>query len=137
MGSPSGRVPEQGPDWFLVATEACDGGTPDLSSVLEVLGYVGIYGGKENVGGASGGPTRQGGAPRGGGRAPHPRGQPGTPLTCTPSPSGWFPSKINFSNCFRSVLTPSDIHFPRNTEIGIKQQIWAGPPVNRLVPKII
>ena len=43
-GSPSGRVPEQGPDWFLVATEACGGGTPDLSSVLEVLGYVGIYG---------------------------------------------------------------------------------------------
>ena len=28
--SPSGRVPEQGPDWFLVATEACGGGTPDL-----------------------------------------------------------------------------------------------------------
>ena len=26
---PSGRVPEQGPDWFLVATEACGGGTPD------------------------------------------------------------------------------------------------------------
>ena len=44
MGSPSGRVPERGPDWFLVATEACGGGTPDLSSVLEVLGYVGIYG---------------------------------------------------------------------------------------------
>ena len=33
-GSPSGRVPEQGPDWFLVATEACDGGTPDLGFVL-------------------------------------------------------------------------------------------------------
>ena len=28
-GSPSGRVPEQGPDWVLVATEACGGGTPD------------------------------------------------------------------------------------------------------------
>ena len=27
---PSGRVPEQGPDWFLVATEACGGGTLDL-----------------------------------------------------------------------------------------------------------
>ena len=62
MGSPSGRVPEQGPDWFLVATEACGGGTPDLSSVLEVLGYVGIYGCKGYVGGPKGG-TRQGGAP--------------------------------------------------------------------------
>ena len=27
---PSGRVPEQGPDLFLVATEACGDGTPDL-----------------------------------------------------------------------------------------------------------
>ena len=53
-GSPSGRVPEQGPDWFLVATEACGGGTPDLSSVLEVLGYIGIYGCKGYVGGPPG-----------------------------------------------------------------------------------
>ena len=44
MGSPSGRVPERAPERFLVATEACGGGTPDLVSVLEVLGYVGIYG---------------------------------------------------------------------------------------------
>ena len=43
-GAPSGRVPERAPERFLVATEACGGGTPDLSSVLEVLGYVGIYG---------------------------------------------------------------------------------------------
>ena len=27
---PSDRVPEQGPDWFLVATGAYGGGTPDL-----------------------------------------------------------------------------------------------------------
>ena len=39
---PSGRVPEQGPDWFLVATEACGGGTPDLGYVLEVWVYGGI-----------------------------------------------------------------------------------------------
>ena len=43
-GSPSGRMPERAPERFLVATEAYGGGTPDLSSVLEVLGYVGIYG---------------------------------------------------------------------------------------------
>ena len=30
-GSPSGRVPERAPERFLVATEACGGGTPDLS----------------------------------------------------------------------------------------------------------
>ena len=55
-GSPSGRVPEQGLDCFLVATEACGGGTPDLSSVLEVLGYIGIYRRKKHVRGATGAP---------------------------------------------------------------------------------
>ena len=33
-----------GLDWFSVAMEASGGGTPDQLSVLEVLGYVGIYG---------------------------------------------------------------------------------------------
>ena len=37
---PSSRVPEQGPDWFFVALEACGGGTPDLDSILEVWGYI-------------------------------------------------------------------------------------------------
>ena len=44
MVSPSGRVPEQGPDWFLVATEACGGGTPDLGYFLEVSVFIGIFG---------------------------------------------------------------------------------------------
>ena len=57
-------MPEQGPDWFLVATEACGGGTPDLSSVLEVLGYAGIYGCRGYVGGATGAPRGRG-VPRG------------------------------------------------------------------------
>ena len=42
-GSPSGRVPEQGPDWFLVATEACGGGIPDLLCSSMFLGYMDIY----------------------------------------------------------------------------------------------
>ena len=65
-GSPSGRVPEQGPDWLLVATEACSGGTSDLGYVLEVWGYIRCVG----VG------TSQG-DPRGNhkvGSAPLPRG---------------------------------------------------------------
>ena len=49
-GIPLRRVPEQGPDWFLVATKACGGGTPDLSSVLMFLGYVGLYRQKKSVG---------------------------------------------------------------------------------------
>ena len=44
MDPPSGRVPEQGPDWFLVATEACGGGTPNLGYFLEVSVFIGIFG---------------------------------------------------------------------------------------------
>ena len=66
-GSPSGRVPEQGPDWFLVAIEACGGGTPDLFCSPMVLGYIGIYRRKKYVRGATRGPrgwrARPGGAP--------------------------------------------------------------------------
>ena len=78
MGSPSGRAPERAPERFLVATEACGGGTPDLSSVLEVLGYVGIYGCRGYVGGATGAPRGRG-ARQGGGRAPTLVGSPYLP----------------------------------------------------------
>ena len=53
---PSGRVPEQGPDWFLVATEACGRRTPDLGYVLEVSGYIRGVG----VGNKSGGSITSG-----------------------------------------------------------------------------
>ena len=65
-GSPSGRVPEQGPDWFLVATEACGGGTPDLFCSPMFLGYMDTYRRKKSVRGA----TRVGGTPRGAGAPP-------------------------------------------------------------------
>ena len=42
-GSPLRQVPEQGPDWFLVATKAYNGGTPDLLCSWMFLGYVDIY----------------------------------------------------------------------------------------------
>ena len=44
MDPPSGRVPEQGPGWFLVAREACSGGTLDLGYFLEVPMFIGIFG---------------------------------------------------------------------------------------------
>ena len=64
---PSDRVPEQRSDWFLVATEPCGGGTPDLGYVLGVSVYIRGFG----VGNKSGGSPRR---PRGrearpGGRA--------------------------------------------------------------------
>ena len=64
---PSGRVPEQGPDWFLVATEACGGRTPDLGYALEVWGYMRGVGVENKSGGPRGG-HEAGGAPQGGGR---------------------------------------------------------------------
>ena len=51
MDPPSGRVPEQGPDWFLVATEACGSGTLDLGYVLEVWGFIGEVGVENKSGG--------------------------------------------------------------------------------------
>jgi len=61
-GLPLRQGAGMGLDWISVATEASGGGTPDLISVLEVLGYVSIYGCRKYVSGASG-------APRGRGRA--------------------------------------------------------------------
>ena len=45
-----------GLDWLSVVTEASGSRTPDLLCVLEVLGYVKIYGCRKYVGGASGAP---------------------------------------------------------------------------------
>ena len=77
------------------------------------------------------------GAP-GGGRARPPTSWP--PVTCldvgSKSPEMYSVRKSR-SRRFHSVWTPFDILFLRNTEKGKKQQFWVGPPVNRLVPKII
>ena len=59
-GSPFGRVPKRAPEMFLVAIEACNCGTPDLSSSLMFLGYMNLYRRKKSVGGASRGPGDRG-----------------------------------------------------------------------------
>ena len=89
---PSGRVPEQGPDWFLVAAEACGGGTPNLFCSSMFLGYMEIYRRKKSVRGA----TRVGGAPKGVGRTSLPRGFLEAYLASTPSPLDCFRSKNKF-----------------------------------------
>ena len=63
MDPPSGRVPEQGPNWFLVATEACGGGTPDLGFFLGVSVFIGIFGVGLMSGGSPGHPRDRGRAP--------------------------------------------------------------------------
>ena len=89
MDSPSGRVLERAPERFLVATEACGGGTPDLSCSLVFLGYMDIYRRKKSVRGASRGP-RDGRARPGGVRAPLSCGLLEDLMTRTPS----FPDHI-------------------------------------------
>ena len=105
--------------------------------LLDVWGYVDIYRRKKYVGGATW-------APRGW-RAHLGGGGVGAP------PTSWIPLFLDVgykspgscsvrkscSRRFHSVWTPFDIIFLRNTKIGKKTAIWAGPPVNRLVPKII
>ena len=51
---PSGRVLEQGLDWFFMAIEACSGGTPDLGLFLGVSIFIGIFGVDNKLGGPRG-----------------------------------------------------------------------------------
>ena len=85
MIPPSGRVPEQGLDWFLVATEACGGGTPYLGYFLEVWGFIGEVGVENKLGG----PT---GSPRGRGERPRWAGAPSTFM----GPTGLYSDNFSF-----------------------------------------
>ena len=106
-GFPLRQGARTGLDWFLVAIEACGSGTPDLLCSPMFLGYMDIYRRKKYVRGATRGP-------RGWRVRPLPRGSLVSFLACTPSLSGSFPSKNNFSSWFHSVSTPFNIPFLRN-----------------------
>ena len=82
------------------------------------------------------GPHKGGGRAQGVG-APRASCSPGCFLDVGSKSSGSCSFRKSRSRRFHSVWTPFDIPFLRNSEIGKKQQFWAGPPVNRLVPKII
>ena len=61
--SPLRQGAGQGLDWFLVATEACGGGTPDLGSFLEVWGFIGEVAVENKSGESTRGPQGQGHPP--------------------------------------------------------------------------
>src|SRR3954464_13178855 len=82
------------------------------------------------------GPTRVEGTPWGVG-APPTSWPPPFFLDVGSKSPGSYSVRKSRSRRFHSVWTPFDISFLRNSEIGKKQQFWAGPPVNRLVPRII
>ena len=101
-GSPSGRVPEQGPNWFLVATEACGGRTPDLGFFLGVSVFIGIFGVGFTLGGSPSHPRDRSPRP-GGGARPHPHGRPGTLLAQLFYSGGFFWSIKNHQKLARQL----------------------------------
>ena len=96
MDPPSGRVPKQGPDWFLVATEACGGGTPELGYFLGVSIFIGIFGVGFTPGGSPSRPRDRGPRPGGWARPP--------PLWTAPDSSG--PTLLLWGIVLRYVTAP-------------------------------
>ena len=102
MDPPSGRVPEQGPNWFLVATEACGGGTPDLGFFSGVSVFLRIFGVSLTSGGSPSHPRGRGRA-QGVGHALHPRGWLGTLLSQLFYSEGFFWSIKNYQKLARQL----------------------------------
>ena len=124
-----------GLDWFSVATEASGGGNSDLFCSSMFLGYMDIYRRKKSVRGATRDPRGSGRA-QGGRRASLPCGHLEASLTSTPSLQDHVCSKNHAPEGFilfglRLIFLFFEI---RNRQ---KTAIRAGPPVSRLVPKMI
>ena len=136
VDSPSGRVPAKAPRWDIADTEGYGGGNCVSLCSWMFSGYVGIYRRKKYVGGRPRGPQDKGARPTGGARPPISWG-PRKLLDLHSKLSGSRSFQKSRSRRFHSVWTPFDIPFLRNTEIGKKTPIWVGPPVSRLVPKMI
>ena len=134
--SPSGRVTEKAARWDLTGIEGCGSGNRVSWCSWMFSGYIGIYRRKKYIGGRPRGPRDRGHAQRGWARPPI--SWPPQPLLDLHSKSSGSRSfQKSRSRRFHSVWTPFDIPFLRNTEIGKKTAIRAGPPVSRLVPKMI
>ena len=134
VDSPSGGAPTKAPRWDLADTEGYGGGNCVSLAPWMFSGYVGLYRRKKYVGGRSRGPRDRGRAL--GGR-PTLSWPPRLLLDLHSKSSGSRSFQKSRSRRFHSVWTPFDIPFLRNTEIGKKTAIRAGPPVSRLVPKMI
>ena len=136
VDSPSDEALAKAPRWDLVDTEGFNGVNGFSWCSWMFLGYVDIYRRRKSVRGT----TRV------------PRGRGCTHLLRAHHPPSWSPPLLldvhskspglrlfqkDRSRKFHSVWNPFDIPFLRNNEIGKKTAIWVGPPVSRLVPKII
>ena len=136
IDSPSGRSPEKAPRWDLTGTEGCGGGKVVSWLPLMFLGYTSIYRRKNQVGGATRGPRGWGRAyPPG--RALLPRGHLIEFQTSTPSLLDCFRSKKDHREGFILFGLRLVFLFCKTLKQAKKTETGTGPPVNRLVPKII
>ena len=135
VDSTSGRVPVKAPRWDLVDTEGYGSSNCVSRCSWMFSGSVDIYRRKKYVGGRLRGPRDRGRAL--GGARPPISSEPPLLLDLHSKSSGSRSFQKSRSRRSHSVWTPFDIPFLRNTEIGKKTAIWAGPPISRLVPKMI
>ena len=135
VDSPSGGAPAKAPRWDLADTEGygsenCVSGAPWMFFwVCRLIQEEEVHRWPPE------GPTRQGARPIGGGGALLSRG--GLFLTCTPSPLDHVRSKNHASEgfiLFGLHLIFLSFEILKQTK---KTAIRAGPPVSRLVPKMI
>ena len=124
------------PRWDLADIEGYGGGNCVSLDPWMFSGYIGIYRTKKYVGGRLWDPGDRGRAQRGWARPPV-SWPPRKLLDLHSKFSGSRSFQKSRSRRFHSVWTPFDIPFLRNTKIGKKIAIRAGPPVGRLVPKMI
>ena len=130
IDSPSGGAPENAPRWDLTGTKGCGSGNRVSWCPWMFSRYVDIYRRRKSVRGTTRGP-------RGWGARPPASWPPRFFLDVHSKSPGLRLFQKDRSQTLHSVWTPFDIPFLRNSEIGKKTAIWAGPPVNRLVPKMI
>ena len=136
VDSPSGGAPTKAPRWDLADTEGYGGGNCFSLAPWMFSGYVGIYRRKKYVGSRPRGPGDRGRAQEGWARPPF-CCPPRLLLDLHSKSSRSCTFQKSRSQRFHSIWTPFDIPFLRNTEIGQKTAIRAGPSVSMLVPKMI
>ena len=135
MIPPLDKVLKQAPNWFLVAIEACGGGTPDLGFFSGGYVFIGIFGFGLTSGGSPSHPRGRG-RTQGVGRTLHPRGRLGNLLAQLFYSGSFFWSIKNRQKLARQLDSIWYSFFVKLKNNG-KTETGTGLWVNRLVPKII
>ena len=136
VDSPFGRAPTKAPRWDLADTEGYSGGNCVFLALWMFSGYVGIYRRKKYVGGRPRGPGDRGRALQGWVRPPI-SWPPRLLLDLHSKSSGSRSFQKSRSRRFHPFGLRLIFLFFELLKQAKKTTIWAGPPVSRLVPKMI